>query len=58
MILMRDQNFFFDCAVNDLTPQQVTKVILRQMWPESDKEIYEHDLQEQRRAKNRTNKQN
>ena len=45
---MRDQNFFHDCASGDLTPGQITRAILRSSWPESDKEIYEHDLQEKR----------
>ncbi len=45
---MRDLNFFYDCAINDLTAEQITKVILRSLWPESDKEIYEQDLMEKR----------
>lgn len=56
MTPFRDKLFFYDCAIGDLTAGQITKAILRSTWPDADKEIYEHDLQEQRYAKKRTNK--
>ena len=57
MILMRDQNFFFDCASGDLTPGQVAKVILRSTWPESDIEIMEQELRkEQENAQSKRSK--
>ncbi len=41
---MRDLNFFYDDCINDLNAGQITRAILRSTWPETDKEIYEHEL--------------
>lgn len=51
---MRDLNFFYDCGINDLTAGEITKVILRSTWPETDKEIYGQELRkEQENAKSK-----
>lgn len=53
---LRDQNFFFDCASNDLTPGQIYRMIVRPWWPESDIEICELDLEKYYESTRKTSK--
>lgn len=53
---MIDQPFFYDSPINDLTAGQRSKAIIRSTWPESDKEIYEHELEKRYESTGKTNK--
>ena len=51
---MRDLNFFYDSAINDLNAGQVTRATIGPLWPESDIEIMEQELRkEQENAKSK-----